>query len=186
MGDTSRRTPKPRRCLAVLLASLCAFESGALPAAAAVGAPSEAPRPASGPSGFDVLSRAAAGAGWAPASALGEARVPSPPALPVRASEATALPALLVPGVLAGRLRSAGPALIAGALAARRADVAKWVAEGLEAPLAGLSDGSAVPLATLARIRENLPALLIAETPLWSPDGDLGIRQLALVAYCTQ
>jgi hypothetical protein len=100
---------------------------------------------------------------------LGEARVPSPPALPVRASEATALPALLVPGVLAGRLRSAGPALIAGALAARRADVAKWVAEGLEAPLAGLSDGSAVPLATLARIRENLPALLIAETPLLPP-----------------
>ncbi|MDE2489344.1 MAG: hypothetical protein KGM24_00745, partial [Elusimicrobia bacterium] len=71
MGDPSRRAPGPRRLLAGFLAVLCALESGALPACAAVrasAAPVEAPAATSG--GFDSLRRAVSAAGWAPSATL--------------------------------------------------------------------------------------------------------------------
>ena len=74
------------------------------------------------------------------------------------------LPDLLATGVLAGRLRAAGRALVAEAPADVRAEVARWVALTLEDALDGLGDGAAVPDPVLARLRAALPGLRRAET----------------------
>jgi hypothetical protein len=94
--------------------------------------------------------------------------VASPQSAPARAADTgdAILPTILTPGVTAGRLRAAGPAVVSGALAARRPEVAAWVAVDWNAPLGSLSDGAAVPDAVLAVLRGNLPALLRAEEPV--------------------
>ncbi|HEX4046988.1 MAG TPA: hypothetical protein VH309_04100, partial [Elusimicrobiota bacterium] len=175
MGHPSRRVPPSRRLLAGVLSLLCAFDAGLLPAAAALNSAPEGPAPSAGPGGLDALRGAVSGAGWAPAAALAGSSTPAPASAPAPVlaprpgTDAAALPALLAPGVTAGILRSAGPALIAGALAARRAEVSVWVQRELDAPLGGLADAAAVPEAALARLRASLPDLLSAETPILPP-----------------
>ncbi|HXT02473.1 MAG TPA: hypothetical protein VN915_17500 [Elusimicrobiota bacterium] len=164
MGHPPPRVPPLRRAVAALLSLLCACEAGVLPASAAVA------RESAPASGIDVLRDAVSGAGWAPASALQAGPAAAPAATPAaRTGAAASLPALLASGGTAGDLRGAGRALVSEAPDARRARVAAWVSGRLNAPLAELADGAAVPTPILAEVRATLPELLEAETPVLPP-----------------
>jgi hypothetical protein len=146
MGDPSPRDPALRRPLAACLAILCALESGALPALAAV--------------------KAAAAEAVSLPDALGAVPIAAPLGAPARrgAPGAPAFPDLLAAGVTAGRLRAAGRALVVDAPESKRSEVAMWVVATLEAALAGVADDAAAPAAALTRLRSGLPDLRKAET----------------------
>ncbi len=170
MAYPSHRVPLSRRLLAGVLSFLCACEAGLLPAAAAMKSNSRSRRAGRAPPPSTSCARPSpAPAGHRPprSRAARCRRLASVARAPFRSGRDVAARSLLTnPGVTAGVLRSAGPALIAAALAARRVQVSAWVAQELNAPLDGIADGAAAPEDALARLRANLPDLLRAETPV--------------------